>query len=155
MNADVQAFCDSCTTCKTFKPVNHSSYGWLNSLEVPTQPWQMIGVNFMGPLPESQHLNGSFDMIMVVICHLTLLVHLILTNQTYQAKDTAEVMFDWVYKHHGMPDNIFSDRDTLFMSTFWQCLNELTGNEQRMSLSFHPQSDGTTECANCTITQML
>jgi hypothetical protein len=102
MNTDVQAFCESCRVCKTSKPANHAPFGLLNTLEVPTRPWQTIGVDFVGPLPESSNLNGSFDMIMLVICHLTSLVHLVPTKQTYRAKDIAEVMFDRVYKHHGM-----------------------------------------------------
>ena len=155
LSADVEAFCESCTVCKTSKPVNHPPYGLLHTLEVPTRPWETIGVDFVGPLPESSNLNGVFDMIMVVICHLTSLVHLIPTKQTYRAKDVAEVMFDRVYKHHGMPKHIVSDRDSLFTSTFWRRLNELTGTELRMSSSFHPQSDGATERANRTITQML
>lgn len=94
-------------------------------------------------------------MILVAIDHLTSMVHLAPTKQTYRAKDVAEVMFNLVYKHHGMPSNIVSDRDTLFTSTFWQRLHQLTGVELRMSTSFHPQTDGATERANRTITQML
>lgn len=94
-------------------------------------------------------------MILVVIDHLTSMIHLIPTKQTYRAKDIAEVMFDRVYKHHGMPRNIVSDRDSLFTSVFWTRLNELTGSELRLSSSYHPQTDGMTERANRTITQMI
>lgn len=155
MGNDVQAFCDSCPTCATSKPSTQSPYGLLETLEVPTYPWETIGIDFVGPLPISTNLTGSYDMILVVICHLTSMVHLIPTKTTYRAKDVAEVMFDRVYKHHGMPKNIVSDRDSLFTSTFWKRLNELTGTELRMSSSFHPQSDGATERANRTMTQML
>jgi hypothetical protein len=91
----------------------------------------------LGLLPKSSNLNGSFDMILVVICHLTSLVHLIPTKQTYHAKDIAEVMFYRVYKHHRMPKHIVSDQ-ALFTSTFWKRLNDLTDTE----------SDDTTEQAN-------
>lgn len=83
------------------------------------------------------------------------MVHLAATKQTYRAKDIAEVMFHLVYKLHGMPSNIVSDHNTLFTSTFWQHLNQLTGVELQMSMLFHPQTDGATERANWTITQML
>lgn len=155
MNADVDAFCQSCTTCNTSKPSNQQPHGLLHTLDVPSRPWETMGVDFVGPLPESRTLNGSFDMIMVTICHLTSLVHLVPILQTYRAKDIAEVIFDRVYKHHGMPKHIVSDRDTLFTSTFWQTLHSLTGTELRISSSYHPQSDGATERANRTMTQML
>lgn len=155
MNRDVQEFCRTCTICKASKPNNYPPYGLLQTLEVPTRPWEMIGIDFVGPLPESENLNGKFDMLLVIIDHLTSMVHLAPTKQTYRAKDIAEVLFDRVYKHHGMPAHIVSDRDSLFTSTFWKTLHELTGIELRMSSSFHPQTDGATECANRTVTQML
>jgi hypothetical protein len=155
ISADVKAFCESCPTCQVSKPTNHQPYGLLETLDVPSRPWEMVGVDFVGPLPESKTLHGVFDMILVAIDHLTAMVHLAPTKQTYRAKDIAEVMFNLVYKLHGMPSRIVSDRDTLFTSTFWQKLNDLTGTELRMSTSFHPQTDGITERANRTITQML
>lgn len=155
MSNDVQAFCESCPTCQVAKPSNQQPYGLLETLEVPMRPWETIGIDFVGPLPESKTLSGVFDMILVVIDHLTSMVHLAATKQTYRAKDIAEVMFHLVYKLHGMPTNIVSDRDTLFTSMFWQRLNQLAGVELRMSTSFHPQSDGATERANRTMVQML
>lgn len=155
MGNDVQAFCETCRTCATSKSTNHSPYGLLETLPIPSYPWETIGIDFVGPLPVSTNLRGSYDMILVAICHLTSMVHLIPTKTTYRAKDIAEVMFDHVYKLHGMPKNIVSDRDSLFTSTFWKRLTELTGTELRMSSSFHPQTDGATERANRTMTQML
>lgn len=95
-------------------------------------------MDFIGPLPSSKNMDGIYDMIMVVICHLTSMVHLIPTRQTYKARDIAEVMFDRVYKLHGMPKHIVSDRDSLFTSIFWNRLNELTRIQLRMSSAYHP-----------------
>ncbi|PIL26936.1 hypothetical protein GSI_10074 [Ganoderma sinense ZZ0214-1] len=67
----------------------------------------------------------------------------------------AEVIFDHVYKLHGLPERIISDRDSLFTSIFWRTLHALLGTELRLSSSFHPQTDGATERANRTMTQML
>lgn len=126
MVQDVHAFCDTCTLCKATKPNNHAPYGQLQTLEVPTCPWETIGVDFIGPLPESENLNGTFDMLLVIIDHLTSMIYLVPTKQNYQAKDIAEVLFNYVYKHHGMPAHIVSDRDLLFTSMFWKTLNSLT-----------------------------
>jgi hypothetical protein len=145
LSSDVEAFCKSCGVCKMSKPSNHAPYWFLNTLDIPTRPWETIGIDFVGPLPKSKTLNRAFDMILVAICHLTSLVHLIPMKQTFQAKDIAEVIFDRVYKHHGMPKNIISDHDTLFTSTFWRRLHELTGTKLRMSSAYHPQSYGATE----------
>ena len=64
-------------------------------------------------------------------------------------------MFEHVYRHHGLPKTIVSDRDVLFTSTFWGQLNTLIGIKLKMSSAYHLQTDGATERANRTITQML
>jgi len=122
---------------------------------VPSVPWDAIGVDFMGPLPESKDRNGSYDSVTVIIDLLTAMIHLVPSRTTYMAKDVAELMFTEVYKLHGLPRSIVSDRDVLFTSLFWTHLNKLMGVKQRMSSTYHPETDGSTEWANRTIGQML
>jgi hypothetical protein len=129
MVSDVSAFCETCTTCKTSKPSNQKPYGLLNPLSVPSYPWESIGMDFVGPLPESENRDGSFDSITVVICLLTSMVHLIPSRTNYNAPQLAELMFEHVYKLHGLPKNIISDRDVLFTSAFWGQLHRLIGTK--------------------------
>ena len=79
MVTDVEEYCKTCTTCAMSKPNNQLPMGTLKTLPVPHRPWQTIGIDFVGPLPESRNRNGSFDMICVIIDSLTLMVHLTLT----------------------------------------------------------------------------
>lgn len=94
MVQDVKAFCNTCTLCKATKPNNHAPYRQLQTLEVSTHPWETIGMDFIGPLPESKNLNRKFDMLLVINDHLTSMIHLVPTKQTYYAKDITEVLFD-------------------------------------------------------------
>jgi len=103
-------------------------------------PWESIGVDFVGPLPKSRNRDGTFNSITVVICLLTAMVHLIPSREDYKAPQVAEMMFDHVYKHHGLPKFIVSDRDVLFTSTFWRHLHELVGTKLKMSSAYHPQT---------------
>ena len=112
-------------------------------------------MDFVGPLPESGNRDGFFDSITVVICLLTSMVHLVPSRTNYNASQLAELMFEHIYKLHGLPKHIVSDRDVLFTSTFWKQLHRLIGTKLRLSSAYHPQSDGSTERANQTITQML
>jgi hypothetical protein len=112
-------------------------------------------MDFVGPLPESSNRDGTYDSITVIICLLTAMVHLIPSRINYNARQLAELMFEEVYKHHGLPKNIISDRDVLFTSTFWGHLHKLLGTKLKMSSAYHPQTDGSTERANRTVTQML
>ena len=145
MVSDVKAFCETCHTCKTSKPSNQKLYGLLNPLSVPSYPWESIGMYFVSLLPESGNRDGAFDSITVVICLLTSMVDLIPSHTNYNASQLVELMFKHVYKLHGLPKNIISDRDVLFTSTFWGQLHRLIGTKLRLSSAYHPQSDGSTE----------
>ncbi|PIL26323.1 hypothetical protein GSI_12079 [Ganoderma sinense ZZ0214-1] len=155
MAADVQKYCETCMTCKRSKPDNQKPYGLLNPLSVPSRPWQTIAVDFVGPLPESTNRDGTFDEITTIIDLHSGMVHLVPSRQDYKAPEVAELMFAEVYRLHGMPESIVSDRDVLFTSLFWTHLNKLIGVELRMSSAYHPQSDGSAERANRTVGQML
>jgi hypothetical protein len=153
--ADVRAYCESCRTCRRSKPDNQKPYGLLNPLPVPTNPWEAIGIDFVGPLPDSSNRDGTYDEITVIIDLLTGRVHLVPSRQDYRAREIAELVFSEVYRLHGLPKRIVSDRDVLFTSTFWQHLNQLLGIKLNMSSAYHPESDGSTERANRTVTQMI
>lgn len=55
---------------------------------------------------------------------------------------------DEVYRLHGLPEYIISDRDRVFTSAVWRELFKLTDTQLLMSSSYHPQSDGQTERLN-------
>jgi hypothetical protein len=153
--ADVRSYCETCQTCRRSKPDNQKPYGLLNPLPVPTNPWEAIGIDFVGPLPDSNDRNGIYDEITVIIDLLSGRVHLVPSRQDYRARDVAELIFSEVYRLHGLPKRIVSDRDVLFTSIFWQHLNKLLGIKLNMSSAYHPESDGSTERANRTVTQMI
>jgi hypothetical protein len=155
MTKNIKDYCDSCTVCATSKAMTQRPMGLLHNLEVPEWPWQVLGFDFIGPLPTSKNRHGEFDRIAVCVCYLTAMVHLALAKTTYTVKDVAELVFDVIYKHDGLPDAIVSDRDSLFTSEFWKILNKMIGIELRMSSAYHPESDGATERMNRTIGQML
>jgi hypothetical protein len=117
---DTRSFCETCTTCKRSKSSTQKPYGLLYSLNPPSQPWEVIGIDFVGPLPESKNRDGVFNSITVVINLLTGMVHLIASCINYTARQIAELMFESIYKLHGLPKSIVSDRDVLFTSTFWK-----------------------------------
>ena len=112
-------------------------------------------MDFVGPLPKSGNRDSFFDSITVIICLLTLMVHLVPSQINYNASQLAKLMFEHIHKMHGLLKNIISNRDELFTSAFWSWLHQLIGTKLQMSSAYHPQSDGSTKQANCTVTQML
>lgn len=85
---------------------------------------------------------------MVVVDRLTKYAHFMALSHPYTASTLAQVFFDDVYKHHGLPLNIISDRDPIFTSRFFKELMEKLDVELHMSTSYHPQTDGQTERVN-------
>lgn len=89
LNANVDTYYKSCHVCQTTKSGNHMPYGLLKTLDVLSYPWEVIGIDFVGPLPPSKNITGIYDMILVIIDHLSTMVHLVPTKQDYCAKDVT------------------------------------------------------------------
>ncbi|QRV92243.1 Transposon Ty3-I Gag-Pol polyprotein [Ceratobasidium sp. AG-Ba] len=155
MVPDVKEYCRSCTICATAKSTTQSKLGLLMPLKRPETPWERISIDFVGPLPESENLLGKWDMILVAVDYATGMVRIIPSKQTYRAKEVAELMYEYIYKIHGVPKVIVSDRDSLFTLIFWNETNRLMGIQTRMSSAYHPETNGATERANKTIGSMI
>jgi transposase InsO family protein len=98
---------------------------------------------------------AGFDSIFVVVDRLSKSVKLIPCHKTDDAEATAQLFFDNVVRHEGLPLNIVSDRDTRFTSKFWAALCNHFGIVRKLSSSFHPQTDGSTERVNRVLEDML
>ena len=151
MATDIGSFCNSCAKCQVNKTSTQKPQGLLHSLPVLERPWQSIGMDFMGPLPNS---NGH-DYLLVVIDRLTSQIHLIPTDTRVTTKGIAWLFLKEVVRLHRVPDLIISDRDSKFTTIFWCELQRIMGIRPLMSTAFHPQMDGSTEPANQLIRQIL
>jgi hypothetical protein len=60
-----------------------------------------------------------------------------------------------VFKFHGMPSEIISDRDRKFVSEFWTTLFKMCGTKIKMSTTYHPETNGQTERRNRKLEDML
>jgi hypothetical protein len=81
----------------------------------------------------------------VVIDRLTKLAHFIPMKQTNSAADLVPLYIKEVVRFHGVPKSIVSDRDSKFVSKFWQSLHNAMVTKMDMSVVFHLQTDGQSE----------
>ena len=69
-------------------------------------------------------------------------------SHPYNALDVAQAFMDNIYKLHGIPKSIMSDRDHVFTSNFWKGLFAHLNVGLLHSIAYHPQIDGKTEIVN-------
>src|SRR5204863_6844682 len=141
-----------CEVCQHTKPSNQSSGERLHSLPIPERSWESIGMDNLGPVPKSA--SGK-DMILIVIDRLTKMARFIPTYSSITSKETADLFLQEVFRHHGLPSNIVSDRDPRFMAKFWEALQKALGVQLLMSTAAHPQTDGQAEAAVKVIQKLL
>ena len=101
-------------------------------------------MDFITGLPMVQ----SKDCIFVIVDRMTKYPHFFAISAHYTAAQVAELFFREIFKLHGLPKTITSDRDSRFMGGFWQELFWLVGTELTPSTSYHPQTDEQTEIVN-------
>lgn len=90
-------------------------------------------------LPKTRRSNDS---IMVVVDKLSKAAHFIPVQSTYKAVQIAHIFMKNVFKLHGLPKTIISDRDVKFTSAFWKELFTELGTQLNFSTAYHPQTDG-------------
>ena len=91
-------------------------------------------MDFIESLPESQ----GYDTVMVIIDRLTKVGHFLVLAHPFTAKQVAQLFLDNIFRLHGLPESIVTDRDRIFTSAFWQELFKLAGTELRYSSAYHP-----------------
>ena len=157
MRQDITTYIGQCDTCAKAKHSRHKPYGLLQSAPAPEQPWSTVALDFITKLPLSKEpLTGiEYDSILVIVDSLTKFAYLEPYKEASTAEDLAYIFNKVVIARHGIPDRLVLDRDKLFTSQFWQSLMDQMGTKQKLSTSYHPQTDGQTERTNQTIEQYL
>jgi hypothetical protein len=144
MRASILDYVRHCSTCSQAKPDRSKYPGLLQPLPVPHSAWEIISMDFVEGLP----LSGQANAIWVVVDKYSKFAHFIPLRHPFSATTIATMFLDHIYKLHGLPQSIISDRDRIFTSKFWQSLFKMAGIQLRMSSSYHPQTDGQTERVN-------
>ena len=145
------AYVPGCVECQRNKSATSKPIGPLHPLPVPDACGDSVAIDFIGPLP----VDEGFDMIITLTDRLGADIRILPCHSTSSAEDVARIFFDNWYCDNGLPLDIVSDRDKLFVSKFWKALHVLTGTKIKMSTAYHPETDGASERTNKTVNQML
>ncbi len=144
MSHFINEYVEACDNCLRSKPKLHSAYKQLKPNETPERRWGTISMDFIMPLPKSEGNTG----ILVVVDRLTKMAHFIAIKKTIDSIETAQTLMKQVFKLHGLPDKIISDRGSQFASHVLQEMYKVLGITVALSTAYHPQTDGQTERVN-------
>jgi transposase InsO family protein len=116
----------------------------LQPLLVHAGTWHTVSLEFVEGLPQS----GSTNCILVIVDKFTKYAYFVPLKHPFTALSVAKLFIDNVYRLHGLPSVIISDRDRIFTSNLWRELFNLADVQLQMSSAYHPQSDGRIERVN-------
>jgi hypothetical protein len=132
--------------CQKVKSSTLKPAGKLQNLSIPMRRGSHYSLDQIVSLPQTK--NG-YDAILVVIDRLTKYVHYLPCKTNDTTEKLAQLFFERVLVHWGIPEDIVSDRDNRFScGNFIKQVWSLFGVHQSPSTSYHPQSDGQTERMN-------
>jgi transposase InsO family protein len=157
MKDKVMSYIRKCADCQRNKHSTHAQYGEMQPMELPSQPWTDISMDFVTglPLSEDPATGLHYDSILVIVDRFTKYALMIPFRRDYNATQLAHVLKDRLIRDHGIPKTIISDRDKLFTSNYWATLMAEIGIQRKLSTAYHPQTDGQTERTNRTMKTYL
>ena len=151
MRRDTQNFIKQCSNWLQTKYTPKKPAGHFQPIPPPSRPWEDLALDFITGLPIS---NGA-TVIMTVVDRFSKGGHFGTLPTHFTAHMAAHLFIDLICKLHSFPRSLISDRDPLFLSKFWRELSKLSGTKLRMSMAYHPQSDGQSEVLNRVVEQYL
>ena len=152
MKQHVYNYVRSCHSCQRNKPSQQSPPGLLQPLPIPSRPWTSISMDLITSLPQT---DEGHDSIVTVVDRLTKMVHFFPCSVHVTAAQLANLFLNNIFRLHGLPTEIISDRDPRFISAFWKEFCKLLGTKQNLTSPYHPESDGQTERMNRILEEML
>ncbi len=151
MARDIREFVLACSVCAWGKTSNRPPEGLLQPLSVTLRPWSHIALDFIIALPPS--LGNT--VVLTVVDRFSKAAHFIPLPKLPSAKETAATVVNHVFRIHGLPADVVSDRGPQFVSKFWIEFCRLLGATVSLSSGFHPQTNGQTERANQDLERVL
>ncbi|MCO5548142.1 hypothetical protein L7F22_001600 [Adiantum nelumboides] len=130
----------------------HKAPGLLQPLPIPDKPWESIAMDFIFDLPRTPTGN---DGIWTIICRFSKQAHFVPVKKKIKSEHMIKLFMHNIFKYHGMPQSIVSDKYPRMTSLFWKALFENMGSTLKFSSSFHSQTNGQSEEANSTVLVLL
>jgi len=141
---DVGRYVEGCDMYQRIKNRTEVPVEKLKLSEMPKRLWTHLMVDFITKLPVVAEKN----VILVVCDRLSKMTHFVATIEGTLVEELVKLFRDNVWKLHGLPESIVSDRGLQFAVEMMKELNKMLGIEMKLSTSYYPQIDEQTERMN-------
>ncbi|KAJ9528495.1 hypothetical protein QJQ45_020503 [Haematococcus lacustris] len=152
VRADVRDYVGTCDACQRDKSSNSKPGGLLRPLTIPGYRWEHVSMDLVTKLPTGTH---GYDAICVIVDRLSKMVHFVPCKESMNAMAFTRLFINNVFRLHGLPAEVLTDRGAHFNNKFWHAVKKLLGMKTNMSTAYRPQSDGQTERYNRVLEEML
>jgi len=148
---DVNAYINACEPCQREKVQRTRTQTPPGLIAVPTRPWELISIDFIGPLDP---VSEDFKYVLVIIDHYTRFA-IAVPTQNQEAATVAMALVDEVFNRYGVPTRLLSDRGMNFRSQLIEHLHTGLHIKKLFTSAHHPQTNGMVERLNGTLKSML
>lgn len=155
MCAFINKYVRGCEQYQRFKLISHLKPAML-PITVSKGPWQIIGTDLITGLPPSKGIDGN--MYIAIATYVDLYskhAHFALTTDKVDTNGIADLHIHDIFRLHGLPRGIISDRGPQFVSRFIKVLYEKLGINGQLTTAYHPQANRQTKRMNKEIEQYL
>ena len=142
---------EECNSCQRNKNCTEQLVGKLMPNSIPERSWTHISADFITKLLLAQ----GYDSILVVVDRLTKMVYFISTTEKTLTEGLVRLFRDNMWKLHGLPKSIISDRGPQFIVELMRKLNRMLEIENKMLTAFYSQINRQTERVNQKLEQYL
>ena len=130
---DVGKYVEECDLCQRMKNRMEEPAGKLKLSEVLEKPWTHLTVDFITKLP----VVAGKDTILVVCNRLSKMTHFVATTEETSVEELARLFRNNVWKLHGLPESVVSDRGPQFVAELMKELNQILEIKMKLSTVFH------------------
>lgn len=137
LTTDVRTYIQKCTVCKEIKPSNVPTVPQMGDMRVSNQPWQIIALDYIGPLPRTR---GGKQYILVIVDLFSKWTQLH-AFPSISVTSLKTVLQDHWFFRNSVPSILLSDNASTFLSKEFGALLERFGVKHWLTTRYHSQAN--------------
>lgn len=152
MGNEIREYVKGCEVCQRNKGSQRQPAGKLVPLPLPSGAWEYVTADRITHLPKTK---AGYTAIWVVVDRLTKMTHFAPCHDESNVEEIADLLVKHVFRPHGMPKVVITDRGSEFCNKFCDAVCRAVGTIHSKSTAYHPPTNGQSERMNRVLEDML